>query len=123
MSSTIDRPALAAGALFAAAGVMLGAFGAHALRATLSPVALGWWETAVQYQMWHGLALVALGLSPLRARAAAWLFGAGILVFSGSLYLMALSGTRALGMVTPLGGLMMILGWLAFAAAALRNAR
>jgi uncharacterized membrane protein YgdD (TMEM256/DUF423 family) len=114
------RAFLAAGALLAGLGVALGAFGAHGLRATLGPAELGWWQTAVQYQMWHALALVALGLSPVRARAAGWLFVAGILIFSGSLYAMALTGTRALGMVTPVGGLLLILGWAALAVAALR---
>jgi uncharacterized membrane protein YgdD (TMEM256/DUF423 family) len=115
------RPLLAAGALLASIGVALGAFGAHGLKATLGAAELGWWETAVQYQMWHALALVALGLSPIRARAAAWLFAGGILLFSGSLYLMALTGVRALGMVTPVGGLLLILGWAALGLAALKG--
>ncbi|HEY0011292.1 MAG TPA: DUF423 domain-containing protein [Allosphingosinicella sp.] len=115
------RALIAAGALIAALGVALGAFGAHGLGETLGPAALGWWQTAVQYQMWHALALVAVGFAPLRARAAAWLFGAGILLFSGSLYLMALTGLRALGMVTPVGGLLLILGWAALGLAAIRG--
>ncbi|HEX8194506.1 MAG TPA: DUF423 domain-containing protein [Allosphingosinicella sp.] len=116
-----DGTVLAAGAILAGLGVALGAFGAHGLKATLGPAELGWWQTAVQYQMWHALALVALGLSPLRARAAAWLFALGILFFAGSLYLMALTGLRALGAVTPIGGLLMILGWAALALAALKG--
>jgi uncharacterized membrane protein YgdD (TMEM256/DUF423 family) len=116
-----QRRFLVAGALLGGSGVALGAFGAHGLRASLSPAALGWWETAVQYQMWHALAIVAVALLPGSARLAGWLFGAGTVLFSGSLYLMALTGLRALGMVTPLGGLLLILGWLALAAAAFRG--
>jgi uncharacterized membrane protein YgdD (TMEM256/DUF423 family) len=111
----------AAGALLAASGVALGAFGAHALRGSLDAAALGWWQTAVQYQMWHALALIAIAALPLRSRAAPWLIGCGTLIFSGSLYAMALTGVRALGAVTPVGGALMILGWLALAAAALRR--
>lgn len=112
---------LLAGALLAAAGVMLGAFGAHALRSTLGPAESGWWQTAVQYQMWHALALVALAAAPLpRVAAGAWLLGIGTLLFSGSLYAMALTGQRAIGMVTPVGGMLLILGWLALGGAAAR---
>jgi uncharacterized membrane protein YgdD (TMEM256/DUF423 family) len=101
----------AAGALLAAVGVALGAFGAHGLRATLSAEALGWWSTAVQYQMWSALGLVALGASARRLGLAAALIGIGALIFSGSLYALALTGARWLGMVTPVGGLLMIAGW------------
>jgi uncharacterized membrane protein YgdD (TMEM256/DUF423 family) len=110
---TSRSPVIAAGAALAALGVALGAFGAHGLAHVLGPRELGWWQTAVQYQMWHAVALVALGASPLpRLRLPATLLGAGTLVFSGSLYLMALTGWRWLGAVTPLGGLLMIAGWL-----------
>jgi uncharacterized membrane protein YgdD (TMEM256/DUF423 family) len=119
-SEAAARPLLAADALLAGLGIAAGAFGAHGLRAVLGAAELRWWQTAVQYQMWHALALVTLGLSPLRARAAGWMFVAGILLFSGSLYLMALTGIRALGMATPVGGLLFILGWGALALAALR---
>jgi uncharacterized membrane protein YgdD (TMEM256/DUF423 family) len=111
----MNRPAflLFAGALLAATGVMLGAFGAHALRGTLGPADTGWWQTAVQYQLWHALALVALAGAPLRRTTApAALIVAGTLLFSGSLYAMALTGVRALGVVTPVGGVLLILGWL-----------
>ena len=112
----MNRPILISGALLAAAGVALGAFGAHALQGDLSPAAAGWWQTAVQYQMWHAVALVALGAAPLhRIALPAAMLGAGALIFSGSLYLMALTELRALGMVTPVGGLLMILGWLLLA--------
>ena len=107
---TFDRLVLGAGALMAALGVACGAFGAHGLRAVLGAAELGWWQTAVQYQMWHAVALVALALLP-RPRLPALLLAGGILIFSGTLYLMALTGWRWLGAVTPLGGLMLIGGW------------
>lgn len=108
-----DRQILIAGALLAATGVMLGAFGAHALRDWLDPVHLGWWQTAVQYQMWHAVGLVAIGASalPNAGRAAAAL-ALGTIIFSGTLYIMALADLRWLGAITPLGGALMILGWL-----------
>jgi uncharacterized membrane protein YgdD (TMEM256/DUF423 family) len=108
----MSRPVLAAGAVLAAAAVALGAFGAHALKARLGPEALGWWQTAVQYQMWHALALVALGALGARwSRLPAALLAAGTSVFSGTLYAMALGAPRWLGAVTPLGGALMIGGW------------
>jgi uncharacterized membrane protein YgdD (TMEM256/DUF423 family) len=111
----MNRIALA-GALLAGSAVALGAFGAHALRALLDDQQLGWWQTAVQYQLWHALALLALAaLRPPRAGIIAWLLGGGASIFSGSLYLMALTGARWLGAITPIGGLAMILGWLLFA--------
>jgi uncharacterized membrane protein YgdD (TMEM256/DUF423 family) len=102
----------AAGALLAALGIALGAFGAHALQRMLEPRALEWWHTAVQYQMWNAIGLVALGALAIRGGAAALLIGIGTLVFSGSLYTMALTDVRWLGMVTPIGGALMIAGWL-----------
>lgn len=117
----MNRIALA-GALLAGTAVALGAFGAHALRGALSPQQLGWWQTAVQYQLWHALALLALAaLRPPRAGAIALLLGGGALLFSGSLYLMALTDVRWLGAVTPIGGAAMILGWLFFAWQAART--
>jgi uncharacterized membrane protein YgdD (TMEM256/DUF423 family) len=91
----------------------------------LSGEALSVWQTAVQYHFWHALALLAVALAsgPLGGRwieAAGWLFVGGVLIFSGSLYGLALGAPRALGMATPLGGLALILGWLAFAVAAIR---
>lgn len=107
---------LLAGAIFAALGVALGAFGAHGLREVLDPLRLGWWETAVQYQMWHAMGLLAIGAAPLRPPgSAALLLVAGTFLFSGTLYLLALTGARWLGMVTPLGGALMIAGWLLLA--------
>jgi uncharacterized membrane protein YgdD (TMEM256/DUF423 family) len=115
------RGLLLAGALLGAAGVALGAFGAHGLRARLDARALEVWETAVRYHLVHAVALLALALSPHAAslRTAGWLFAAGIALFSGSLYALALGGPRLLGPVTPLGGLALVAGWLWIARAAL----
>jgi uncharacterized membrane protein YgdD (TMEM256/DUF423 family) len=111
-----QRRILLAGALLAALGVALGAFGAHALGASLGARELGWWETAVQYQMWHAIALLALPALPVpRPGRAALLLGTGTLIFSGTLYIMALTGLRWLGAVTPIGGTLMIAGWLLLA--------
>ena len=117
---------LAALLLFAAVG--LGAFGAHALKARLAPDMQAIWQTAVHYHAWHALGLLALGLFTMQrpdapgASLAAWLFIAGIVLFSGSLYALALSGVRGLGAVTPFGGVAFLAGWLAFAWAAWRTA-
>lgn len=108
---TASRPILAAGALLAALGIAFGAFGAHSLRAVLGPTELGWWHTAVQYQMWNAIGLVALSAAAPK-RAPALLIGLGTAIFSGSLYALALTGARWLGMVTPIGGALMIAGWL-----------
>lgn len=115
------------GALFGLLTVAFGAFGAHALQGRLSPQALGWWDKAVHYQGLHALALLAAGLlglhAPGRALAVAgWAFAAGILLFSGSLYLLALTDLRWLGAVTPFGGTAFLLGWGALALAARRLA-
>jgi len=101
---------------------VLGAFGAHALRERLSSDALSVWQTAVQYHFWHALALLATPqLVGAWAKAAGWLFIAGVLLFSGSLYSLALGAPRALGIVTPVGGAAFILGWIAFALASIRR--
>ncbi|MEI7036322.1 DUF423 domain-containing protein [Fulvimonas yonginensis] len=96
-----------------ASAVLLGAFGAHALRDVLDPAAAGLWHTASQYHFWHALALVATCLAPpSRARRTAqWAFAAGIVLFSGSLYALALGAPRWCGAITPLGGLAFIVGW------------
>lgn len=105
--------ALLLGALIAALGVTLGAFGAHGLKVVLDAEKLGWWQTGVQYQMWHAVGLLAIGAAALPGtRGIAILLALGVLLFSGSLYVMALTNLRWLGMVTPLGGLAMIGGWL-----------
>ncbi len=98
-------------------GVAFGAFGAHALKNTLSPDMLAVFETGVRYQMYHAFALVAAAQAWTRwpapvFAAAGWLFAAGIIGFSGSLYLLAFTGVRALGAITPLGGLAFLAGWL-----------
>ncbi|MEO8537487.1 MAG: DUF423 domain-containing protein [Betaproteobacteria bacterium] len=104
-----------------AAAVLLGAFGAHALKARLSPDALSIWQTAVDYHAWHALGLFGVGvLMALDVRArflgvAAWLFGAGIVLFCGSLYALALGAPSGVGVVTPFGGVAFIAGWLALA--------
>jgi uncharacterized membrane protein YgdD (TMEM256/DUF423 family) len=109
------RSLLLAAALLGAVGVALGAFGAHGLRARLDARALEIWETAVRYHLLHAVALLALALTPAAAalRGAGWLFVAGTLLFSGSLYLLALGiGPRnVLGPLTPLGGLAFVAGW------------
>ena len=107
-----DSRIAGAGALLAALGIALGAFGSHGLRAVLDVQALGWWNSAVQYQMWNAVGLVALGALPRSLGLPALLVGAGMLIFSGSLYIMALTGARWLGMAAPVGGLLMIAGWL-----------
>jgi uncharacterized membrane protein YgdD (TMEM256/DUF423 family) len=111
--------------ILGATSVGAGAFGAHALREKLEPRMLEVWQTAAQYQMVHALALLAVAWiihqAPSRpATAAGWAFIAGVALFSGSLYAMALSGVRVLGMITPLGGLAFIIGWLCLAAASTR---
>src|SRR3546814_3971562 len=107
---------LLAGALLAATGVTLGAFGAHTLGDTLGERQMGWWETAVQYQMWHAVALVAIAALPMRRTGlAAACLALGAAIFSGPLYVMALTVFRWLGMITPLGGILTIAGWLLLA--------
>jgi uncharacterized membrane protein YgdD (TMEM256/DUF423 family) len=121
MSQT-ERLPLLAGSLLAALGVMLGAFGAHGLRAVLTPEALGWWQTGVQYQMWHAIGLIAIGAARLPGtRLPVWLLALGTLIFAGSLYVMALTSMRWPGMVTPVGGVLMIVGWLALGWRLLRS--
>jgi uncharacterized membrane protein YgdD (TMEM256/DUF423 family) len=100
--------------------VGLGAFGAHGLKARLGPDMLGVWQTAVQYHAWHALGLLSVGMIGFHLeaswlKAAGWLLVAGIVLFSGSLYALALGAPRLLGIVTPIGGVAFILGWIAFA--------
>lgn len=102
---------LGAGFMFLAVG--LGAFGAHALKNRLTPDMLAVFETGVKYQVYHALALLLL--AALRGpNKAAWCFSAGIVLFSGSLYILALTGVRKWGAVTPIGGLLFLAGWLFF---------
>ena len=119
MGEAITRPCrfwLSAAAANGMAAVAMGAFAAHGLKDRLSGEALGWIRTASDYQMWHGLALLAISLlsrngigGALKAAAAAFLIG--IILFSGSLYLLALVGWRGFAWVTPLGGTALLLGW------------
>jgi uncharacterized membrane protein YgdD (TMEM256/DUF423 family) len=116
---------VATGASFGAVAVALGAFGAHGLKARVPPEDVAIFETAARYHLIHALAIVAAAWAVERfpgqmAQAAGWLFAAGIVLFSGSLYALVLTGTRILGAITPIGGLLFIAGWIALAAAALR---
>ncbi len=108
------------GSLSALLGVALGAFGAHSLKSSLSSEMLAIFETGVRYQMYHSFALVVAGwafekYSHTIFSKAAWSFVAGILLFSGSLYALALTESRWLGVVTPFGGLAFLVGWLLLA--------
>ena len=89
----------------------MGAFGTHTLSDVLTPERLETFETAVRYQMFHALALLALGALPARTQRAAWLLFAGTVVFSGSLYLLIATDISWLGAVTPVGGLLQLAGW------------
>ena len=120
---------IVAGALLGATAVMSGAFGAHALQAALNNKALGWYDTAVTYHAGHALALLCCGLLSLHIgsnpgrgwlNAAGVCFLAGIVVFSGTLYTMAFTGMTKLGMITPIGGLFLIIAWLCLAISATR---
>ncbi|WP_412029534.1 DUF423 domain-containing protein [Deinococcus yunweiensis] len=108
--SSRSFPTLQAGAVLAALGVALGAFGAHALKSQLSADLLASFETGVRYQMYAALALIALGSTGRPQRAGLWLT-LGAVIFSGSLYVLALSGVRWLGAITPIGGALMIGGF------------
>jgi uncharacterized membrane protein YgdD (TMEM256/DUF423 family) len=101
-------------AVFLALAVTLGAFGAHGLRGYLDAAAMSIWEKAVFYHFIHALGMLIASRLPRTSATArvCWLLAAGILVFSGSLYALALSGTRALGAITPIGGVAFILAWL-----------
>ncbi len=116
----MDRVFFVIGALSAFVAVGLGAFGAHALRSRLTSEMLTIFEVGVRYQMYHALGLLAVAWASSRwpgsaVRAAGWCFVAGTVIFSGSLYLLSVTGQRRLGAVTPLGGLGFIVGWLALA--------
>jgi uncharacterized membrane protein YgdD (TMEM256/DUF423 family) len=119
----MDKTFLLLGAVAAFLAVTLGAFGAHGLRARLSPEMMAVFQTGVQYHMYHALAIILVGgimghLSGWLIQSAGWCFVAGIVLFSGSLYLLAMTGVTILGAITPIGGLCFLAGWacLAFAA-------
>jgi uncharacterized membrane protein YgdD (TMEM256/DUF423 family) len=123
----MEKNFLALAALLGAISVGLGAFGAHALENRLSANLLETYETAVRYQFYHVIALALVGLALARwpdsglLTIAGWLFVVGILVFSGSLYLLVFSGLRWLGAITPIGGVAFIGGWIALAVAVWRS--
>ena len=117
---------LVLGALASMLGVMFGAFGAHALRARLTPDLLAIYQTAVQYHFWHALGLLLIGVIAIQMPAssmlkwAGWLMLAGIVLFSGSLYALAITGARWLGAITPFGGVAFIVSWALVAVAVAR---
>ena len=121
----MDRLFVTVAALSGLIAVAAGAFGAHALRERLSPEYLAVFETAARYQMYHALGLIAAGWASTRwpgpvVQWSGWLFIIGTVLFSGSLYALALSGVRWLGAITPLGGLAFMAGWLCLALSAKR---
>ncbi len=124
---TTDRFFFILGSISGGLAVVLGAFGAHALKDRLTPDLLQTFETGVRYHMYHALALLAVAFALSRwgstglASAAGWLFVAGTVLFSGSLYLLALTGVKWLGAITPLGGVAFIAGWVCLVLAAARG--
>jgi uncharacterized membrane protein YgdD (TMEM256/DUF423 family) len=121
------RVFLAIGGVAALLAVALGAFGAHALKNRIPAEMLAVWHTGVEYHVYHALGLLAVGIVAAQLpdstllKWSGWLMLAGILLFSGSLYALALSGERWLGAVTPAGGLTFIAAWMVFVAAVLRG--
>ena len=118
----MDRsPLIALGAINAALAVAAGAFGAHGLKDRLDANALGIFETGARYHMYHALALVLCGIIATKgATTAGWILQAGIVIFSGSLYALALTGVKGLGAITPIGGLAFLVGWAYLAWTSLR---
>ena len=122
----MGRTLVGVGALLGFLGVAAGAFGAHAIRERVTPERLDNWKTAADYQLWHALATIASGLIAVRwasgsAAGAGWCFVAGVVVFSGSLYALALTNRRKLGAVTPIGGVLFLVGWALLVVAAIRG--
>ena len=115
------------GSLNAFIGVGLGAFGAHGLKSKVTPDMLTVWETAVLYHLIHALGLLLIGIfcyllpDTSLVRTSGWLLQAGIILFSGSLYALVLTGTKPLGIITPIGGVAFLSGWLLLALAAWRH--
>lgn len=117
-----NRTILLAGAIFMALAVLLGAFGAHALKKVLAPDMLVIYKTGVEYQFYHALGLLLIGLIGfhIQSKYLRWsglLISIGIIIFSGSLYVLTLSGIKALGAITPIGGLSFVAGWIFLAIA------
>jgi uncharacterized membrane protein YgdD (TMEM256/DUF423 family) len=124
----MERAWLALGAAFGLLGVLAGAAGAHALESTLEPDALDTFEMAARFQMYHALALLAVGLLAGRwqsalVNAAGWLFTLGVLLFSGSLHILALTDVGVFGAIAPVGGVCLMAGWVSLVAGAIRGAR
>lgn len=123
----MDRSLLVIACVLGGLGVALGAFGAHGLQHRVPPERLVTFEIGVRYHMYHALALLAVAWLAARwpgswlVTAAGWLFVAGVVVFSGSLYALTLTGIRALGAITPIGGFAFIAGWTCLAVAAWRG--
>ncbi|MDO9615022.1 MAG: DUF423 domain-containing protein [Bacteroidota bacterium] len=121
-----NRTILLAGAVFMALGVLCGAFGAHALKASLSPEMLAVYKTGVEYQFYHALGLLLIGLIGFHFESK-WLNWSGILlifgiiIFSGSLYALSISGIKVLGAITPIGGLAFVAGWICLAVGVLKR--
>jgi uncharacterized membrane protein YgdD (TMEM256/DUF423 family) len=125
--NAIAKLFLSIGSISGALAVMLGAFGAHGLKDKLSEKMLANYMTGVEYHFYHTLALLIVGVIALhyptkQLTASGWAFTIGILTFSGSLYVMALTGITKLGAITPIGGLFFIIGWILLAAAVLKSA-
>ncbi|ATI02508.1 MAG: uncharacterized membrane protein YgdD (TMEM256/DUF423 family) [Cycloclasticus pugetii] len=113
-------PFITLGAFFAFLAVVIGAFGAHAVKGSLSPHYLAVYHTASDYQMWHAIGLILIGVlhqnNPSNLlRIAGWFMLAGMLIFSGSLYILSLTGITILGAITPIGGIALLIAWLLFA--------
>ncbi len=125
----VERFFIAVASISGFLAVALGAFGAHGLKNRLSADMLAVWQTAVQYHFWHTLALLGIGIllaqhslpSTKWLTASGWLFTVGILLFSGSLYVLCLSGVRWLGAITPIGGSLWLIAWACLATAAIKG--
>ena len=121
-----NRNILLAGAVFMALAVLFGAFGAHALKSSLSPEMLAVYKTGVEYHFYHALGLLLIGLIGFRIESK-WINWSGILlifgiiIFSGSLYALSISGIKILGAITPIGGLAFVAGWICLAVGILRK--
>jgi len=124
--SRVARQFLATGCIAALLAVALGAFGAHGLKSRIAPELIGVYRTGVEYHFYHALGLILVGVTAFRLsgsaylRAAGWAMVAGIVLFSGSLYLLALTGAGWLGAITPFGGLAFLVAWGLFAAAVIK---
>jgi len=117
-----NRTILLAGAIFMALAILLGAFGAHALKTLLSPEMLAVYKTGVEYQFYHALGLLLIGLIGFHTQSkwlnrSAIIIGIGIILFSGSLYVLSLTGIKVVGAITPIGGISFVAGWICLAIA------